>query len=1028
MEIYNYLSSKYGSFPVTGRIFKGGIDITPRNEQDIAYLNTLKLDDVEIIIPPQDPLTILVSLVISVAASILLTPKIPNAANRSASESSPNNGLSARSNTARLGARRPSIYGTVNSVPDLLAKPYKVNNDAGFEVEYNYMFVSEGTVSASIFREASTQLKHIPGSSAELYHPGTSPDIGEPTTVIGELITEPFIAARRTESVTGQLLRPPNAVITTDQIRLLAPNRVIFQNDIELLDKYEVGETMRILRAVEGGTSYSTDKAIIEGSSIIIEGVPNSDLPSSFSVNDKLYISNADYIDREEIVFISNITEETGVVSVAPTVFKSSSNQDDAYKAFDGNMASAWTSSTNDMLPSYLEARFENEVQINSYFLRRTGTNTFSPKDWKLEGSNDDGQTWQDIDEQEGQLLNTVATAATAYSVPQTESFTRIRLIITANNSGGAHDQVNLNLFIFGAINPNDLSLSTRISLSPSLTPYTPIGRTFENDNGTQFVRGFLDIVAGDDVVALGAERQIQSIKENEITLASPGWPSGLDTGFSERDFSVEGIRWSNSYILDDDEQSGVIANLSAVNGMYKDNGRKQFKETVTCVIGVTRVDNNDIPIGTELVSTLVMNGSSISKDSVNKTIRPLSGGRCSVRMHRLSFKDEDFEGTVVDDVRWKDLYSFKPIGNHDIADNTRIRTATIATAGALSISERKLSLTNATRNLPKYDGIKFSASLQPTNSAADILIAISTDPLIGRRTIDELNIDQLYETIEDIKFYFNNNTAGDFCYTLDSSDLTFEDIFGMVSQSIFCRGYRRSTKHYLSFEKAQSTSTLIANHRNKIPNSETRNIKFGKNKDFDGASCKWMDDDGIERTVLVPTNLVTRPEEINFVGLNQFQAEKHAWRAWNKTRYQNLFTQFTGTSEFALSVLGQRILVADNVSGTTYDGEVLNQNGLELELSQDVPATGWIHLQLPKLELQSVQYTRRTAKQITLLNPTITKLSTCAQNYARATYLISEKSSTEEQAFLLLDRKGDKEFKLTLGNYDDRFYEQDQV
>jgi len=146
MQIFSYLISEYGNFPSNGKIFlvSNGLDITPKKIKDIDYLNELTLDDVNIVIPPQDPLTIVLSVVLSFASTLLFTPKVPNAANRNIPEASPNNGLSTRTNEARLGARRPSILGTVNSVPDLLTLPYSVFDHLGREVEHSYMFVSEG--------------------------------------------------------------------------------------------------------------------------------------------------------------------------------------------------------------------------------------------------------------------------------------------------------------------------------------------------------------------------------------------------------------------------------------------------------------------------------------------------------------------------------------------------------------------------------------------------------------------------------------------------------------------------------------------------------------------------------------------------------------------------------------------------------------------------------------------------------------------------------------------------------------------
>lgn len=894
--VYGYLSANYINFPSTGRIYRKSdrVDITPSCVSDIDYLDTLSLCDVDIVIPPQDPITLIISVVLTVATTLLLTPKIPNAASRNIPEASPNNGLSARTNEPRLGARRPSIFGTVNSVPDLLAQGYSVFDEAGREIEFGYMFVSEGTITASIFKDADTQLKYITGSSAELYHPGTSPFNSSPVITVGNPITEPFISPRKSSSINGQTLRPPNKIEVTDQIRLLASNQLIFQTADDLTDKYDIGETLYLTHSIVGGTKYG-HIGTINGNDIVFDNVTIATLPAYFLVGAQLYAENDAYTDHS----IVTITAITGFVTSVP--------------------------------------------------------------------------------------------------------------------DGGGEG---------GTIDTNHV----RIDLSVPLQAFTPPLIISDDGQGNETSTPTdLFVIVGPTLTNLGDNLIIESVIDNKITVESPGWDVTLDEVYAERTISVEGPRWTDYVVLDDPNLEGFFANLVAANGIYKDNGKTQTRSIVECTLGITPIDEDDNAIGVEVLHIITMRGSATVRDSVNATLRGEFLGRCLVRMHRSSEKDTDFNGQVVDDVKWRDLYSFQAIGTHDIANNTRVRTATLATEGALSLKQRKLTLPDATRNLPRYENGAFTTELYPTKNVADSLVAITIDKYIGRRTLDELNVSQIYETADAIKNYFNNPSAADFSYTLDSSNLTFEDTFAMFAQSVFCRAYRRSTQFNLSFEKEQATSTLLFNHRNKIPGSETRHIQLKVAKNADGATCKWVDGGGIERIVLVPNDNIVSPIEVELLGLNELQATKHAWRAWNKARYQNIFTQFDAASEAALSVLDQRILVADSTTSNTYDGDVLEQTGLNLVLSQDVPKCGWIHLQLPNATIQAIQYTRQAVNNITLSNVLLTELSTSAQNYARARYLISE-SSSEEQAFLLLERTGDKQFNMKLGNYDKRFYAMDQI
>ena len=60
-----------------------------------------------------------VSVAVSLAATFLLAPKMPDMGNQS-QPPSPNNALAARTNSQRLGGRIPDIFGEVWSVADLI--------------------------------------------------------------------------------------------------------------------------------------------------------------------------------------------------------------------------------------------------------------------------------------------------------------------------------------------------------------------------------------------------------------------------------------------------------------------------------------------------------------------------------------------------------------------------------------------------------------------------------------------------------------------------------------------------------------------------------------------------------------------------------------------------------------------------------------------------------------------------------------------------------------------------------------------
>jgi predicted phage tail protein len=87
------------------------------------------------------------------------------------------------------------------------------------------------------------------------------------------------------------------------------------------------------------------------------------------------------------------------------------------------------------------------------------------------------------------------------------------------------------------------------------------------------------------------------------------------------------------------------------------------------------------------------------------------------------------------------------------------------------------------------------------------------------------------------------------------------------------------------------------------------------------------------------------------------------AWREYNKVLWQNTGVEFEALSEAPRCVRGERVLVADNTRSGTQDGEVMDQAGLTLTLSQPVdmtdPAGYTIFLQLPDATVESIRSPR---------------------------------------------------------------------
>lgn len=181
------------------------------------------------------------------------TRKVPTAG-------SPNNGLSARENTERIGGRISDIYGKVRCVPDLLTPPYIIyqNNQ---EVEYSLSVIGRGSYTVSDVKDGETLLSAISGAAVQVYAPGNYPTTAQLT--VGSAISETIVAAKKSNNVNGQKLLAPNANSVHSAVRfkffssgLIEVNNATNpdeQPDIEFDSYFAVGNTVS-LTGVTGST------------------------------------------------------------------------------------------------------------------------------------------------------------------------------------------------------------------------------------------------------------------------------------------------------------------------------------------------------------------------------------------------------------------------------------------------------------------------------------------------------------------------------------------------------------------------------------------------------------------------------------------------------------------------------------------------------------------------------------------------------------------------------------------------------
>lgn len=399
---------------------------------------------------------------------------------------------------------------------------------------------------------------------------------------------------------------------------------------------------------------------------------------------------------------------------------------------------------------------------------------------------------------------------------------------------------------------------------------------------------------------------------------------------------------------LPDAGRTEVWCNLVAPNGLFKDNGGKSAA-SVSYAVEIEKLDAALVPLG--IVETVTGTLSGAVSDERAETVEHATAwtGPARVRMRRTTDYDYAWEGTVQDEIKWADLYSVSPVSKTEFGNKTTIHTITQATARATAVKSRQVNCI-ASRKLPTYNGATFSGAfngagllvsgtIAATSHIVDIIAAVSSDPKIGARDLaTEVDMAQIWSVQQQLDTW--NPACGQFNFTFDSDNISFEETIISIANAGFCIAYRQNGKLRLSLDRAQTSSTALFTHRNKKPNAETITRKFASDAECDGVEFVYVDPDSNQsETITLPlSGAYTKLKKFEIAGIRSFsQAWLRANREYKKLIGQRLSIETTTTPDARSLLPNSRIDVVDNTRFKSYDGEVVGQSGLELTLSQDV-------------------------------------------------------------------------------------------
>lgn len=552
---------------------------------------------------------------------------------------------------------------------------------------------------------------------------------------------------------------------------------------------------------------------------------------------------------------------------------------------------------------------------------------------------------------------------------------------------------------------------------------------------------------SGENTVNYNGTFTIVSLSSNVIILDRPETINGnwglLGNGNSSLlcspTITNTSLKWVGPFTLSMETRSKVMINVVCPSGLFqigKDTG-KQFKSTVDVQLEVTPVNMAGTAIGPSEYANGTIVGSATTRDQCGVTLElnTTFKGRCKVRVRRTSATKTN-DNTWTDQTKLRDLYAVEEINSYSFGDVTVIRTKTYATAGALSLKARKLN-TLVCRKLPAIKSDEtFTSELYPTTNIADIICSMALDPVIGGRTLKELDIGSIFKAAQSVREYFGSDKAAEFSYTFDDYTVSFEEAVTQIAEVCFCQIYRQGNKIKMFFEKKTQDSILLFNHRNKIPGSEKRTVTFGTTEEYDGLTLSYTspDDDSQIKYYIPADQSAVNPKTIEAFGIrSKIHAHLYAYRKWNKIRYNNVTVEFEATNESDMLINYQRFLNADNTRPNQQDGEIKSVNGLELFCSQPVTFEAGknynIFLQLADGTIESIPvYPGQYTHSVIIERAPRVALVTGADMYTRTTYVIVGNDENRQMAFLMTEKDPQQSYTNTVTgiNYTDKYYQND--
>lgn len=571
-------------------------------------------------------------------------------------------------------------------------------------------------------------------------------------------------------------------------------------------------------------------------------------------------------------------------------------------------------------------------------------------------------------------------------------------------------------------------------SISPKIGDIVVLEDVLVNDG----FGGQVDISGEYEVIDISGSPEAGQSVTFFIDISATIW------GFSGAQQGLQGLtyekgegpeRFTDWFYMTRSVFDSAIVNIIAPNGLYKDSGEAIFTASVDFTVEVEGVDISGNPNGNLISQSGVISGTDSSLKGFTVQIDFPNPQRFRVRAIRNTDIDTNFDGVVVDEIKLNDVYGIEEIGAINFGNVTTIQTKTISTTFATSFKERQLNCI-ATEMLHEYQGSGvFSSELSPNTRAVQSFITDAIDPIIGGRTIDEIEADDILALDDEIDSYFGISDCGEFSYTFDSTNITFQEYARTLFDAINCIAFREAGKISAVFERPQEIPTLLFTHRSKLPDSERHTRNFNQATINDGVEFNWVDPEtNTTETIYIPSDRsALNPKTYNIPGLRNFkQATIRANREYNKLLYNKVNLEVTVTAEGRYVRPQALISVVKGTRVQTFDGEILAQNGLQLTLSQDVEFVDnddhFIVLKNDLGEVESILVTEGSAPNLVILDSAPVQTIRTDGLSRRTEFSFGNEARQESERWLAQEIDISEKWLVQLKaiNYTDQYYSND--